>query len=504
MTTPSLFDPATATKLSTEDAASLVAQFGDKMKCKRDNLQIDFVPVKAPQNHTGQAFTCMHAVVLGAEDAKIGHNNTPVLKLKVLVSSVCDDKHDPVFDLVCGSYQIAVAKAKGGDAKQYPRYIPEGEVNMIPVSCFAAVSVFHSPNPKEAPLSASDFGVGTHVKLSCVTAHMKPPNVYLNAKSVVVVKSNANRFEGLDALQAVFSTSKASLMAAMTACSLLGGIENVLSQACYLGTKLYTHLDAHRTETATALKDLATKMDNKMIGEGESWATNVVNAKALSELAEKIQTSDLCTQAISAYGKPILLPLLFEAKKPHEVYPPSMQNLVVSKADTLFTTSAWISSTETMGALCKIYYNVAVGLTGKEGTAALEYGLEPLLRGEGPVGLLRRSMSDIAIALDTRSSIKAEWGATELVPFCRMVAVVPAHTREWGDRAFADGDWGEKVVIDVASGIRAAGLPVSALFCREYAGGEALIAEHVPESKYQIKPSTGPDAPLPVRLKTSG
>lgn len=545
MTTPPLFDVATATKLSGEDTAAAAKQFGETLKRKKtESTLTDFLPVSAPQNHTGQTFTGVHAIVIGASDAKLGERGTPTLKLSAFVRGVCDDLQDPVFDLVNSNYQIPVVKAQGGEVKQYPRYIPDGDVRMVPVGCFVDVSIFPSSNSKDAPLSASDLPIGTHVKLTGLTANAKSSGceprfprphgpshhvlcvdrLYLNAKSVVVVRDVEDIFEGMDALQAGFSNTQTSLAMAMAACSLLGGVKNVLAQASYLGTKLYTHLHKHQSDTAAALESLAARMEGKVIGEGETWSSPVLCKKPLQALAQKIIEGDLSVGSISGYGAPVPLPLLFEARKPWDVHPPRVQDLLVSETDNEFTTAASMVLVDVAGSLCKMYaslllspprctalvtpsvtrfryYNVAVGLTGEGGVTALAYGQKPLLRGEGPVGLLKQSMKNIAIRADTRSMVKATMAAKEILPHARIVTVVPARLREWGDRAFSDGDWGLKTVIDFASGIRAAGLPVSSAFCREFAGGESIISEFVPDSKDTVDPPIGPDAPSPVRLK---
>ena len=506
MTTPSLFDFSNANTLSSSETEEAVRKFGNSMnRSKSDSTVTDFKPVATAVNHTGQAFTSVNAVVVAATDKKIGEHNTPVLQLGVLVRQVCDDSQDPVFDLVNQTYQIPTIKIQGEEKKQYPRYIGPGDVRMIPIRAFVDVQIRKSSNPKDVFLSASDVPHGTHVKITGIMATSKSHNVYMNAKSVIVIKEVEDRFSGFDALQDCFCNAHTSTLHAMIASSLLGGINNMISQAQYMGSILYKKLEDHRVETADALCELASRLDGKVVGEGETWATSILKQPSdVLELAETIRSGELAVTTITNNGPTVPLPLLFEARKPWEVNPPSMQNLLVSSSDSDFTVAADITLVEVSGYLAKIYFNVAIGLNGASGRDAIAHSQSPILRADGPVGLIRRSMKDLAVDFDTRSIVKATMATKEILPHARIISVVPARFREWGDRAFSDGDWATRFVVDVASGIRMAGLPVSLDFCREYADGDVVISEHVPDAKDVVPVSTGPDAPAVVRLKFSG
>lgn len=503
---PPHFDFSKATPLPEEDARKRKDSFGRHvLQNKKECSKIDFLHNLAPKNSTGQPFASAYGVVVCASDDKLRGGSTPVLKLSMVVCGIATSP-EVLLDMANG-YSIPTHKPPSdGEKVQRPRHVPVGEVNMQPCGSFLKdVSIIHS-NPKGVPVTAADLRAGTHVKVSGITTKT---GGFINARSVVVTREADDQSASFELFDGVFKNPGPSILQAMAAAVLMGGTQNILKMAPYLGQRIFDSAVAHRAATANALDAIVEHHKDNIAGEGQPWATPELEcgAETLSSKAATLRAGDPFSAFSSISGATARLPLLFEPSRPWMAFPPSVQNLL-TEDDAVYTTSPRVTSVETNGDLVLMYCSMSIGLNGADGNTALEFGQEPLLKSDGPVACIKRSLKPFAVDLDTRDSGKARMVVKEISPYCRMVAVAPAHFREWGDRDFADGCGGinfpDAVAVDVASGVRMAGLPVSREFCREYAGGDALIQEHVVETKDIVGPVTGPDSPAVVRLKTSG
>jgi hypothetical protein len=505
-----LFDPANHTR---KDATDAVAGFAERLRTEAHAEA--FVPAAALPNSTNQTFAAVDGVVLSASDAKLGANGSPALKLSILVYRIKDDALDPAVDLagkyILGSEKVHKPDSMRDDKIAMPRQL-RNEVKLVPLS-YLEVSLFHQVG-KPQPASAS-LPLGTKVRLSGITASPGKTGegpIYLNAKAVTVISEVDDAQDGFSNVAAVLASEHAQEFAALAGLPLFGGVQSLVEKHPFLGTVAEGLRGEAQASLANTLANAAKRLTGKAAGEGTPYEVPVMRpdceleayADKVAKLAEGASLAEMLGNA------PVLqLPMLVEGVHPGEKFPRSLSTIMddaPSATKTRFV--AQTTSVDVVGHNVKVFLKPTLALVGEQARDALSFEQDALTNLPGPALAVKKSLKELAVVFDTRSQPVAEMLVKTLVPHCDIALVAPAHMRDHGDRLFGDGaagvNWPASMVFDVPSGIRRAGVEVSARFVKEFSGGSDTITELDLDAKDAIPAPTGQQLPTRVALKING
>lgn len=505
-----LFDPASHTR---KDATDAVAGFAERL---RTEAHADaFVPAAALPNSTNQTFAAVDGVVLSASDAKLGANGSPALKLSVLVYRIKDDALDPAVDLagkyILGSEKVQKPDSMRDDKIAMPRQL-RNEVKLVPLS-YLEVSLFHQVG-KPQPPSAS-LPLGTKVRLSGITASPGKTGegpIYINAKAVTVISEVDDAQDGFSNVAAVLASDHAQEFAAIAGLPLFGGVQSLVEKHPFLGTITEALREEVQASLAKTLAGAAKRLMGKAAGEGTPYEAPVLRPECeLEGYADKVaKLAEGSSLAEMLGNAPVLhLPMLVEGVYPGEKFPRSLASIMddaPSAAKTRFV--AQTTSVDVQGHNVKVFLKPTLALLGEHARDALSFEQDALTALPGPALAFKKSLKELAVVFDTRSQPVAEMLVKTLVPHCDIALVAPAHMRDHGDRLFGDGaagvNWAAAAVFDVPSGIRKAGMEVTAGFVKEFSGGSDTITELDLDAKDMIQPPTGQNLPTRVAMKING
>lgn len=489
-----------------------VRTFADALKNGQRTL---FQPAQATNNTTNQSFVTLSGVVISSVDGT--DQGKKVTNVRIAVISARDDQQMPALDFVdAGALKAMlvterIANPDKDNKHQMPRFLASKTTATL--LQYADIRMYAQPG--KAAQQAIDFPTGIKVTVTGTHACVgtKSPVPYIRARAITVAGEMDDPEAGFAALvRAVYSPYQQG-MAVLAAAPLFGGMEALVNEYPYLGTVLEGMRETVQGEFAKVLAAKVTNLSQTFAGEGQAYQTPVI-PQGCDIVAHAASVKDMPagTPLTSMMGTPVVhhIPIVIEPLMPNE-------GCVRAHSTLLHDCPEWMAdfrligdttSVTVTGNMVKTFIRTSLSLHGARAMEACGYDQSPLTTLPGPTMCFKKSLREWAVLLDTRSTATAQMLCEELLPHMHMVLVMPAYSREPGDRLFGDFaqgvNWSSASAFDIVNAIRHVGIKVSRKFAEIYADGGSTITELDLSPTDVIQAPVGPDVPTRVAMKTHG
>ena len=481
---------------------------------------------------TSQPGLGVDGVVIASQDGKAGNSEL----LRLLIATVRVDRNsDPVakndglpFDCIdsqfFGPLIVPTRQAPSiGKMMAMPRSIAEpgvgyGAAHLL-ATPFLSVGYFKNAGKDSAEISAASFVPGTRVKMTGLTfEHPKAdkegnePLPRVKAKRIDIIRKPENPMEADKALTGALQSPAVETFLALSAVPSLGGFEKIGKEAPMLASHLAVDQQQLRLDAACGLKCMASRLENVIAGEGESYAAPAckpASKNALQEMAKELENAEIDAPLGLLLGAPIEIPFIFEGHTPFETT--GFKSCPSTASTAPVCSRAHVSSVTATTSVVTLYPTISLAFCGKkalEADGADQPAWYNVKSGSLPSCGIKMTLKNFAPVVGTYSVSKAAMAAEELLPFAPLVVSADVYPLSGDDAIFSDKsggtNWAQVFCLDLRGALSNVALPVSYAFVKEkYNNGKDTLTEYTPEAFEDKVAATTTPISMPS-LETTG
>lgn len=491
-------------------------------------------PTTISVSTTAQPSVSCDGVVFAARD-EVTKNGAKLVKIQVLVTSVDGSGEADIgglpFDTVQSSMGPLIAATKKVDNPSKALIAMPRCIKGTQLAHTRYLTIGYFKNDRDGDdVTAANVPPGSRIKLTGVTFDTKQTGeVETKCKRFDVTRACRDPVAAKTAILSALGTPETEMMTALELVPCVGGVEKIGEQCLLLANTLAESVAELRTSTATGVRDMTTRLNGILAGDGEKYATAALPEDTKLELeqaAAQMEQAPFEAPVSALFGTPASPPLVFSGYAPGTHGPEIVCNPSgggahgVSVYARPVVTHVEVSLTQSSNTgMATLYVAPVLALSGDLALAGLAASQNVVFNADGgrnPNFAMKLSLKNLAPMFGTTSLPKTMMAARETLMHGRFLASLPVYPRSRDDAIFQDKSAGSNFANffdfgDLRDTLELVGMPLSIAYVREaYARGEGAISEQEVQARDKVAdpqwtvlaPSLARSGAMPISEKT--